>query len=289
MLLAIATCYEEPTLFHDETPLTTALSAQDIDARPVIWNSPEVDWAVYDAILVRNTWDYHQQASIFSTWLDLLDSLKKPVINPTALLRWNMHKSYLREMSEQGVNIIPTVFVEDAQHSLLDVLNQQEWAEAIIKPMVGGSGDHIRRVSLDDCTKHEQSFGWLVDRFGMLVQPYLPEIEKDGEYSLVFFDGTYSHAMRKQPADGEFLVHEERGGSLKPYQPRDKMIDTATSIVAAVKQITGIQPTYTRVDGVLVNEEFLLMECECVEPELYFKHGSGAAEKLVRCILKALG
>ncbi|MEO1166599.1 MAG: glutathione synthetase, partial [Chloroflexota bacterium] len=218
----------------------------------------------------------------------LLDSLNKPVINPTALLRWNMHKSYLREISEQDVNIIPTVFVEDAQHSLLDVLNQQEWAEAIIKPMVGGSGDHIQRVHVDDCTKHEQSFGWLVDSFGMLVQPYLPEIEKDGEYSLVFFDGTYSHAMHKQPADGEFLVHEERGGSLKPCQPNERMIETASRSIASVTQITGIQPTYTRVDGVLVKDEFLLMECECVEPELYFKHGSGAAETLVRCILKAL-
>lgn len=285
--LALATCRDEPQLFRDEAPFVEALQRRSVVADACIWDDTAVDWGEYDAVVIRNTWDYHHQAQAFEGWLSVLEQQGTQIINPPQLLRWNMNKRYLQVLAEAGVEIVPTFFAEANPPSLTEILETQGWSQAVVKPMVGASGDDTSRVQLGEAAAQQTAFAHLANGTGALVQPFMPQIHA-GEWSLIFFNGVYSHAVLKQPADGSFFVHEERGGTTRPAIASPETIATATQIMHHVAAITGLQPTYARVDGLLVDEHFVLMELECVEPELFLLHHPAAGDTFASAVLQAL-
>lgn len=285
--IALATFHGEPALFRDEAPLIPALEKRCIRAVPTIWNSPEVDWSCYDAVLIRNTWDYHQQTQVFRAWLTHLEKLSIPVINPPDLIRWNMDKRYLKVLSEMGIRTVPTVFCEENSFNLLDILQENQWQEAVVKPIVSASGENTWQVRLDSAENEQQSFEWIASQFGAMIQAFMSQIS-EGEWSFVFFDGEYSHTVLKIPPEGSMFTHEERGATLQLVEPSPTMIEQAQSVIEAAQKITGIRPIYARIDGVLDGDNFILMELECVEPELYLSRYEGAGTRFADVILKAL-
>src|SRR3546814_2436579 len=55
-----------------------------------------------------------------------------------------------------------------------------------------------------------------------LVQPLMPGIFTEGEFSLFFFGGRFSHAIVKRPASGDFRVQEQFGGREMAWNARDR-------------------------------------------------------------------
>lgn len=278
--VAIATSAAFPDLFEDDFGLLPALEALGITAKPCVWNDPSVDWAAYDAVLVRSVWDYFQHYAAFRAWLDALDATGIPTINDTALLRWNSDKRYLVALAQSGVDVIETEIC--AAGDLLAVVGAHA-GDVVVKPTTSGNAWHLVRGTAGD-----PAFGALLDALPRdleyLVQPYVPEIETAGEWSMIFIDGEFSHGIRKLPAAGDFRIQHEYGGQWHPTRPDAWMIDDAEFALHVVAALGFADQAYARVDGVIVDGDFRLMELEMVEPFLAFHMAPNATDALAKAV-----
>lgn len=268
-------------LFHDDQHLPRALAAQGIQAEACDWKRIEPDGT---PVLIRTPWDYAQHAMRFMGWLDALDAAGSPVLNPTDVLRWNLDKRYLLDLEVKGHAIVPTRAVRSLDKAV-ETAERAGWSDAIAKPVIGGGAEGLHRIQdgqLMEVNADANPWGAAGATGRVLVQPYLPEIQ-DGEWSLYFFGGTYSHAVRKTPASGDFRIQEEHGGTTRAATPPGHVLDEATAIAADVPDAL-----YARVDGVVVEGRFLLMELELIEPELYFRYAEGAEARFARAVADAL-
>jgi glutathione synthase/RimK-type ligase-like ATP-grasp enzyme len=286
--IALATCYEFSNLIEDEAPLVSALERRGIIVTPVVWDSPEVSWTAYDMIVVRNIWDYYRQPQTFVAWLDYLEAKQIRLYNPIPLLRWNMNKQYLAQLSQQGIRILPTVFVRHISQNLVQTLAEKGWQEAVAKPLISGSGENTWRINPQNAADFQAQFDFIQARFGTMIQPYASQIADEGEYSLVFFNGEFSHAVLKRPAPSGFFVQSEHGGSTMPIAVSSEIIAQAKAALDATQAITNIMPLYARVDGFLDEGIFVLMELECIEPELFMRYDESAGERFAELIIASL-
>ncbi len=280
--LAIATSVIVPDIHPDDAHLATSLRRLGIEPTACVWNDPEVDWSQYDAVLMRSTWDYFKHYPAFRQWLD---RLPVPTINNKALLRWNSDKRYLLELAAQGVEIIPTLIVPVGQ--LLQTLAAMPAQQVVVKPTVSGTARHTARGSSDDAL-FQQTVARLPLEFDYLVQPYVPEVVSDGEWSLLFFDGEYSHAVIKRPATGDYRVQSEFGGTARAIEPDGTLIGSAKRALVAAAAIGHADVAYARVDGVISQGHFLLMELEMIEPFLHFEGRREAAERFAENLRRRL-
>jgi glutathione synthase/RimK-type ligase-like ATP-grasp enzyme len=275
MRLGIVTCDKCPTLIPGEKPLIPLLHMAGIEATPVIWNDPTVDWSAYDALLVRSIWDYHLHADDFQAWLSRLDQSKIPVWNPVDVLRWNHHKFYLRELEQRGVAIAPTLFFRRGDTTVLERVLAAGWRKVVIKPAVSASGyrTHAFRADTTEAKWHIEEASAHGD---FLIQPFLAGIRDSGEVSMIFFNGKYSHAVLKKPRAGEFRVQAEHGGHEVAYSPAAEIIRAGETILGK----TGMPLLYARVDGLVEGGQFVLMELELIEPDLFLDNAHGSINRL---------
>lgn len=250
MRIGVATSEDFPGLDRDDAPLLAALGEE---AETAVWSDPHVDWGAFDLILIRSVWDYFVRYEEFRAWLDRVDGL--PVWNPVETIRWNSEKSYLRELADAGVPTIPTAWEGEVP-----------WDDAIVKPTVAGGSLGLRRATKGEAIEAAQ-----------MAQPFLPEIA-DGELSLVFFDGEFSHAIRKTPKEGDIRVQPEHGGIVTAATPTHGEVAIAQRVLEAADR----DLLYARVD--LVGDG-LLIELEAIEPRFFFEYGPPqAAGKLAQAL-----
>jgi glutathione synthase/RimK-type ligase-like ATP-grasp enzyme len=265
-VIGLVTYAKFPQLTDDDRPLLHELARVGVEARAVRWDDPAVDWPRYDALVLRSCWDYHLRPAEFSRWLDVLDSAGVPLWNPASLVRWNMHKRYLRDLERGGAVVPRTVWVDAReQRSLPAIMRAAGWSEAVVKPAVSASATHTWRVTVNDA--HSVPFDTLRQQGDVLVQELIPEVATHGEWSVILIDGEVSHAAIKRPRAGDFRVQWEHGGSAEPAVPPAAVTDAAREIT---HQIPGPW-LYARVDGVDTARGFVLMELECIEPHLFFE------------------
>ena len=280
--LAVATSSMIPGIHPDDLHLATSLQRLGIEAVACVWNDPHVDWSRYDAVLMRSTWDYFKHYAAFSEWLE---ALPIPTINHKALLRWNSDKRYLLELAALGVDIIPTTIMSgtDVPRALVDMSG----LEVVIKPTISGTAWHTARgvVGSGDL---DQAIAQLPKAFEYLVQPFVPEIVSDGELSLLFFDGEFSHAVIKRPAMGDYRVQSEFGGTAEGIDPGADIIASAKQALSAVAALGHANVAYARVDGVISGGRFLLMELEMIEPFLHLGSRPDAAERFAANLQRRL-
>ena len=277
--LAIATSADYPSIQPDDAHLAASLERLGIQPIVCVWNDPDVDWSRFDAVLIRTIWDYFKRHAAFMDWLDRLDRLGVPTINDSALLRWNSDKRYLLELATQGVAIIPTRLANAAE--LPGVLAAMPAQQVVIKPTISGSAWHTLRGTVGDAV-FAAAVTQLPREHDYLVQPFVPEIVSDGEWSLLYFAGEFSHAVIKRPAAGDYRVQDEFGGSADPIQPNAATLAAADRALAAVAALGHGGHAYVRVDGVISASRFLIMELELIEPFLYLAVRPAAAERLAR-------
>jgi glutathione synthase/RimK-type ligase-like ATP-grasp enzyme len=276
--IALATSAEHAELHPHDLPLVDALRAAGLDPVAEVWTNPSVDWSAYDAILLRSVWDYHRRYEEFTEWLAQVDKAGVPVVNDSGLVRWNADKRYLLELRERGVAIVPSQVA--AGPCLREVVGGLSGQEIVVKPTVSAPGELATR-GVAGSDEVEQALDELPDLV-YLVQPFVPEVQADGEWSVMFVDGEFTHAVLKRPATGDYRVQHEYGGQATLTEPTPAVLDGASAALEAA----GHTPVYARVDGVVVNGRFLLMELELIEPYLFLPDFPEATQKLAVAVAR---
>lgn len=274
------------TILAEDRYLVDAFHALGIDSARVDWADPGVDWAGFDAALIRQTWDYFDRFEAFGAWLDRAEQATR-LVNPARVVRWNWNKRYLVELSEAGVPTVPTRLVDrsDAPPDLGDLMDLHGYDEAVIKPAVSGAGRETHRLSRRRVEDEPELWNRLVAQEAMLLQPFMPEIMASGEVSLVVIDGEITHAVRKLAAPDEFRVQDDHGGTVTGHIPTDTEIEIARHALTATPEPVA----YARVDLVATATGPVVMELELIEPELFFRRQPGAAGALAQCVRGRVG
>jgi glutathione synthase/RimK-type ligase-like ATP-grasp enzyme len=253
----------------------------------VPWSRPSIDWTSYDAVIVRSTWDYHHQPDHFCRVLEAIVSAGVPLFNSLELIRWNLSKAYLHDLARAGVAIVPTVTRPglDSQ-SLPALFDELESSDLVVKPSVGANADGAFRLD---------RYAWR-DQLGtvqssspsagpVLVQPFVGSVQDEGEYSLFYFAGAYSHAILKTPAPGDFRSQEEHGAAIRALDAERSLRAAGEAAIAAAPTM----PLYARVDLVRSPDPavFWVMELELIEPSLYLRMDSGAPPRFAKAFQRA--
>jgi len=282
-VIGLVTYGKYPSLTDDDRPLIDELATLGVAARPVLWDADD-DWTRYDALVLRSCWDYHLRPDAFTRWLDRLEQDGVSLWNPGAVVRWNLHKSYLRDLERAGVRIPTTVWLgRGDRRALGDVMREQRWKECVVKPAVSASATHTWRVAEDDVDS--VPFERLLASSDVLVQELIPEVASAGEWSVMMIDGEVSHAAIKRPKAGDFRVQWEHGGTAEPAPVSDALRRSATDVV---RLIPGAW-LYARVDGVVTNRGFVLMELECIEPHLFFDFHPDSRRRFAQALARRSG
>jgi len=282
-VIGLVTYEKYPSLTDDDRPLIDELHALGVAAQPVLWDA-EDDWTQYDALVLRSCWDYHLRPHDFTQWLDRVEHDGVALWNPGAVVRWNLHKRYLRDLERAGVRIPETVWLDHGdRRTLADVMGQQGWSECVVKPAVSASATHTWRVRKDDVAS--VPFERLLAGSDVLVQELIPEVAVAGEWSVMMIDGEVSHAAIKRPKAGDFRVQWEHGGTADPAPVSDALRRSATDVV---RLIPGAW-LYARVDGVVTSRGFVLMELECIEPHLFFEFHPDSRRRFAQALARRSG
>jgi glutathione synthase/RimK-type ligase-like ATP-grasp enzyme len=262
----LATCELVAQLDPDDRMLVDELRRRGVTVAVAVWNDPGVDWSAARLCLVRSTWDYHQRYEEFVAWIARADSLTV-VKNDPHLLRWNAHKSYLRDLERLGVPIVPTRWVRQGERaSLREIAETSGWESLVLKPARGAASHGVTHVR-GDAASHaagQECLDELLTRDDALVQPYLEAVVSYGERALIFLRGRFSHAAVKKPFDRILAVNSE---------PSSYVEATPGEIAVAAHAVAAVPgaPLYARVD--LINDDegsVRVSELELIEPTLYF-------------------
>lgn len=245
------------------------------------WRQVHTAWSQFDAVVIRSTWDYCDDLEGFVAVLEDVDASTR-LANPLELVRWNLHKTYLQDLENRTIDIVPTLWPDRLKASDFDALfGELNSTEIVVKPVVGASGYDTFRLSDRSSIGRLQGVAECFDDHPAMVQPFMPRILDEGEFSLFYFNGEYSHCVLKTPAIGEFRSQEERGGSVRAVQPPDNMKSLGDRVLATLDGT----PLYARVDFVRGETgDFLLMELELVEPSLYLKASPLAPQRFAAAI-----
>lgn len=277
-----ATCTQFPEGAPDDRFLVERMRARGHRVSLRIWNHDRFDDA--DAVVLRSCWDYHLDSLGFRRWLDSLAERRIRCFNSPTLARWNQDKVYLQELADRGVALPKTAFVPHGTNlSLRHCLEEHQIESAVVKPMVSMGGWETWRTQRIPSEAAEAHFHTLSRTHDLLVQEFAAEVLTEGELSLVYFAGTFSHALRKRPASGEFRIHTEHGGHVAPFEPDAILRACAERAIAAAPE----PALYARVDLVPSPRGPLLMELELIDPELFFRLDPAAADRLIDALERA--
>jgi glutathione synthase/RimK-type ligase-like ATP-grasp enzyme len=279
--VGFVTSSELRDLTPDDRSVVHVLAVRGVEVVPVVWTEP-LPPAV-DALVLRSTWDYHLRLSEFLAWVDAVEASRIPLLNPPGTIRWNVDKKYLLEVEARGVPIVPTRHAaRGSRVALPSLLREAGWAEAVVKPCVSGGAFETWRAGPggEDAVR----FARQLERMDCLVQPFLAELVSEGEWSLLFFRGAYSHAVLKRPERGDFRVQEEFGGVAARAEAPPAVVEAAARALEA----SGQETFYARVDGVVRGGRLEVMELELVEPSLFLEPSSGSAERFADALIRHL-
>lgn len=271
--------------YECDDPLTYEPLAQlGIQMESVPWDEPS-DWKRFEAVIVRSPWDYQKRFEEFRSVLRTINRSGTALWNPLALMEWNLHKSYLLELESRGVPIVPTRRGSHLTHQDLQQLPDQLGTEQIIiKPIVGAGAHRTHRLKFPLTADQTENVLRDHQESEYLAQPFLNSIITEGEYSLIYFGGRFSHAIRKTPRAGDFRSQEEFGSQLVAIEPDPCLTEHADRIIAVLTP----QPLYARVDLIRFQDGFALMEVELVEPALYLSKCPAAAQRFAAAIAHML-
>ena len=252
--------------------LVAALTAHGIDTLVTTWDA-DLDWAQFPLVVLRSPWDYFERLNEFLPWAENV-AAQTTLVNHYPVIDWNCHKRYLRELGENGLPVVPTLWLDHGSPDSAARLAATPWPEVVIKPAVSIGAINTLRGERDAAASREHIAALLVDG-DVMVQPFLPAIASEVEISLIFFGGQFSHAIRKVPQPGDYRVQDMYGGSVHAHLPSAEEIKLATSALS----LTPLPTAYARVDLVRHEGRLLIMELELIEPELFLPAAPGAAAR----------
>jgi glutathione synthase/RimK-type ligase-like ATP-grasp enzyme len=282
--LGWVTAREARGLDEDEPIALAALKRTGVVVDVVDWDDPGVAWSGYDRVVLRSAWDYPQHLADFLAWVDHVDTVSE-LVNPPATVRWNLDKQYLAELAEDGVPITPTVFVRPGATARFPD------GEFVVKPAVGAGSRDAAWYGPDEhhsATAHVARLH--AAGLTVLVQPLLASVAQHGEWPMVFFGETFSHAASKRVVlpragvvDALFAAETNAEHTASPDQ-----ISVATKAMQSITRRLGA-PAYARVDLVRDdNGRYCVLEVELIEPSLFLPFAdAAAADRLAEVLVRS--
>lgn len=254
------------TVENEDLKLLQFLQGKGLNITEEIWDNPAVNWQNYDAAILKSPWDYFDKIVEFYTWLHKIKDLKLRLLNPVDIVLWNTDKHYLKDIADAGLAITPTQFIEKGETpnlaSYFKIFNTEK---LIIKPTISGGSKNTFKFTEDNFNELSPKIAQLLQEEGFMVQPFLSEIEREGEWSFLFFNGKFSHSLLKKAKPGDFRVQHYLGGSIHAEPAPAHLLKSAQKYVDQFAR--GC--LYARVDGLEVNGKLMLMELELIEPFLF--------------------
>lgn len=290
--IALVSARAARDLDEDLPPLLAAFHARRLAVEVVDWDDGQADWSRYTLALLRSTWDYTTRLPEFLAWLGRAASLTR-LHNPPEVVRWNVDKHYLGELGRLDLAVVPSRFVEPGQPApaaLREFLERHPERELVVKPAVGAGSRDAQRYGRDEgaaIIAHIERL--LAAQRSVLLQPYLERVDEQGETALIYFDGRFSHAIRKaallqrgtEPTRALFAAEK-----IEPRAPGADELQLAGRVLAA---LPFRMPLYARVDLIRdADGAPRVLELELTEPSLFFNYAPGAAERCVAAVAARL-
>ncbi|MDE1885249.1 MAG: hypothetical protein KGH92_05010 [Xanthomonadaceae bacterium] len=288
--IALVTAAAARELDEDLAPLESALGEAGADVTVTNWDDVQIDWSRFDLALLRSTWDYTQRLPEFLAWIERA-AARTRLLNPPGVVRWNTDKHYLRDLEKAGVAIVPSAFIEPVENASATLAAflcaQADCAEFVVKPAIGAGSRDAQRYGCEEADTAGAHARRLLDAGrSVLLQPYLDRVDAHGETALIFFDGKFSHAIRKGP-----LLRRGEGPTralfaaehIAAREPSAAERDLAERTLAAIPSGTLL---YARVD--LIHDADgapRVLELELTEPSLFFAHAPGSAARFAKAAL----
>ncbi|HVF20039.1 MAG TPA: hypothetical protein VNA14_07345 [Mycobacteriales bacterium] len=277
--VALASCDRLPDLWDDDQVLAAELRRRGLDLSSPAWDDLSVDWAGFDLVVIRNTWDYWHRREEFVAWAHAVDAATT-LLNPPDVVGWNTHKGYLRELATAGVPVVPTAWLAAGSHAdVAGLIAERGWVDVVVKPAVSAAADdtlRLRTAGVDDVQR-------LVDRVlpsrDVMIQPYVDAVDTTGERSLLYIAGELTHAVRRPP-----YLSAGIDADSTPADAADDEIAVAEQVLDAVPGGRD-RLLYARVDLIRDGDGApMLMEVELVEPQLFFRLSEPATQRMATAI-----
>ena len=265
--------------------LSRACEAEGIELVSCIWDQP-FDQDGFEAFMIGTVWDYPPKQALFLETIDALNE-KAPVLNSPAIVRWNIEKIYLKALEEVGAPSVPTLWRDAATTDAIEEAFEVFGAdEIVVKPQVGAGAWRQARIkkgapipAVDD-----------LPPAAAMLQPFLPAIPVEGEYSLMVFGGQISHGLVKKPKSGDYRVQSMYGATEEVWVPSDEDRTTAMKVLHAAEEVTGeADLLYARIDMARgLDGKLAVMELELIEPYFYPEQGPDMGQVFVEALKKKL-
>ena len=265
--------------------LKRACAAEQITLEHRVWDSG-FDPAGFDAFMIGTVWDYPPKLAAFLEAIDRLDA-HAPLHNPPHVVRWNIEKRYLADLADAGAPSIPTVWAEAAEAAAINpAFDALDADRLVVKPLVGGGAWRQAVVKRGEALPKPED----LPPGACLIQPFLPSVPEEGEYSFLFFGGRFSHALQKLPKAGDYRVQSIFGAREIVHEPRPGEIGQCRAVLDAAAAITGAPDLlYARVDMVRgLDGRLTVMELEVIEPYFYPEQGPDMGQVFVEALKERL-
>jgi hypothetical protein len=268
MHLAFVTDRERADFAPDDRLLASYVTQKGVKVSATVWDNAGINWEQFDAIIFRSVWDYFVHRQRFDDWLRQMTSVSVPIFNSLSTVVWNKDKNYLNRFRSMGIPVPDYEIIKSkTQQDLFNLLDSHGWHKVVIKPTISGGAYNTWIASIPLAVNQQAAFDSLLEEQDVIVQQFADEILINGEWSLIFFDKKFSHAVCKQAKEGEFRVQAQFGGLHHPVNPSSAVLDQVESILNSIEEPL----LYARIDGYLNSRSvFYLMEIELIEPVLFF-------------------
>lgn len=255
-------------------------------ASEISWRNKSVNWNSFDAVIVRSTWDYQSDPNKFISVLTKINDSSAHLENDFEMMKWNMNKYYLRDLTNKNILTVETIWENEFQlEKIIKYFSILNTNEIIIKPNISASAQNTFRIKSDELIKKSKKLEAIFSNREFMIQPFMSNIISEGEYSLFYFNGQYSNAILKTPKSKDFRVQEEHGGTIVPIKPDSSLKHETENILSKL----NTTPLYARVDFVRTSsDDFALMELELIEPSLYFNLDEKSPERFVNAFIERM-
>ncbi|TXJ05947.1 MAG: hypothetical protein E6Q27_04805 [Aeromicrobium sp.] len=281
MDIALASSAPDHAGDTDLPQLIAAAEALGHRAEIAIWDDPGVDWKSFDVVAIRSCWDYTTRRDEFVAWCRTVGDR---LVNNPDIIEWNSDKTYLQQLADNGVNIIPTMWDVSTRAELG---THRSW---VVKPTISsGSANTAHWTTAEAALVHAAELR--AAGHHTMTQPYVASIDEIGEFANYFFGGEHSHSVRKPPLLTADEIPESGAtfpGGLSAVDVDASVIAFAREVNATAERITGHTLVQSRVDVILDETGApMLMELELVEPALFLTYAPGAASDYVEAITRS--
>jgi glutathione synthase/RimK-type ligase-like ATP-grasp enzyme len=262
--------------------LEPACGAVGIELVTQIWDDPDFEPGAFDAVVIGTCWDYMEKADAFAALLARCDAESR-LLNPLSTVSWNKRKTYLKDLAKRGAPMIPTLWAERADAGIIAAsFDELGSADVVVKPVLGGGAWRQARVRRGEALPSADD----LPPADCMIQPFLPAVSEEGEYAFLFFNRAFSHCALKRPANGDYRVQSEYGGSETIHEPTPEELSLAKSVLDHVEG----DILYARVDMLRgLDGQLALIELELIEPYLYPEQGPDMGERFAKALKTILG